>query len=212
MKGIIIAAVLSLIYMVFLIWYNGSGRPLSNEEVERYISIIEKRAGGPNAATNSATANLRKFGLEDDGKQFFMVSMEKYYDKPQYEDGDRGISSEDANKRYAMNTIQLMLMKASHPYGLFIPLTNLSNINRQDDAYWDNASVVRYRSRRDFFDMITSPQWATGYGNKVAALSDNPNLPSREKLAFPIIPILALTILLLIGFITMVCIYFKPFW
>jgi hypothetical protein len=107
--------------------------------------------------------------------------------------------SEDANKRYAMNTIQLMLMKASHPYGLFIPLTNLSNINRQDDAYWDNASVVRYRSRRDFFDMVTSPQWAAGYGNKVAALSDNPNLPSREKLAFPVIPILVLTILLLSG-------------
>jgi hypothetical protein len=210
MKGIIIAAVLLIIYIVFLIWYNGSGRPLSNEEVERYISIIEKRAGGPNAATNSATANLRKFGLEDDGKQFFMVNMAKYYDKPQYADGDRGISSEDANKRYAMNTIQLMLMKASHPYGLFIPLTNLSNINRQDDAYWDNASVVRYRSRRDFFDMVTSPQWAAEYENKVAALRDNPNLPSREILAFPIIPILALTILLLIGFITMVCIYFKP--
>lgn len=197
--------------MVFLFWYYGSGKPLSNEEVESYISIIEKRAGGPNAATNSATADLRKFGLEDDGKQFFMVNMEKYNDKPQYEDGDRGISSEDANKRYAMNTIQLMLMKAGHPYGLFIPLTNLSNINKQNDTIWDNASVVRYRSRRDFFDMITSPQWAAGYENKVAALSDNPNLPSREIFAFPIIPILVLTILLLIGFITMVCIYFKPF-
>ena len=197
--------------MVFLIWYNGSGQHLSNEEVESYISIIETRAGGPNAATNSSTANLRKFGLEDDGKQFFMVSMEKYYDKPQYEDGNHGISSEDANKSYAINTIQLMLLKASHPYGLFIPLTNLSNINRQDNAYWDNASVVRYRSRRDFFDMVTSPQWAAGYENKVAALRDNPNLASREKFAFPIIPILALTILLLIGFITMVCIYFKLF-
>jgi hypothetical protein len=211
MKGIVIAAVLLLIYIVFLIWYNGPGKPLSNDEVERYISIIEKRSGGPNAATNSATANLRKFGLEDDGQQFFMVSIGKYYDKPQYGDGDRGISSEEANKRYAINTIQLMLVKASHPYGLFIPLTNLSNINRQDDAYWDNASVIRYRSRRDFFDMVTSTQWAAEYENKVAALRDNPNLPSRAILAFPIIPILVLTILLLIGFITMVCIYFKPF-
>ena len=209
MKGIIIAAVLSLIYVAFLIWYNGCGRPLSNEEVERYISIIEKRAGGPNAATNSATANLRKFGLEDDGKQFFMVNMAKYNDKPQYEDGDRGISSEDANKRYAMNTIQLMLMKAGHPYGLFIPLTNLSNINRQDDAYWDNASVVRYRSRRDFFDMVTNPQWAAEYENKVAALRDNPNLPSREILAFPIVPILVLTILLLIWSIWIAFMYFR---
>jgi len=212
MAGIILTAVLVGIYILFLLWYHGFRRPLSREEAERYISIMEKRAGGPNPATNSATAAVRKFALEDDGKQFFMVSMEKYHDKPQYKDGDRGVSSEEANLRYARNTVRLMLMKASHPYGLFIPLTNLSNINRQDDAYWDNASVVRYRSRRDFFDMVTSPQWAAGYGNKVAALRDNPNLPSREKLAFPIIPILALTILLLIGFITMVCIYFKPFW
>jgi len=212
MAGIILTAVLVGIYILFLLWYYGFRRPLSGEEAERYISIMEKRAGGPNQATNSATAAVRKFALEDDGKQFFMVSMEKYHDKPQYKDRDRGVSSEEANLRYARNTVRLMLMKASHPYGLFIPLTNLSNINRQDDAYWDNASVVRYRSRRDFFDMVTSPQWAAGYENKVAALRDNPNLPSREKLAFPVIPILVLTILLLIGFVGTACFYFKPFW
>lgn len=206
MKGIIIAAALLLIYIVFLIWYYGSGKPLSNEEVEQYISIIEKRAGGPNAATNSATANLRKFGLEDDGKQFFMVSMEKYYDKPQYKDGDHGITSEAANKRYATNTMKLMLKKAGHPYGIFIPLTNLSNINRQDDSVWDNVSVVRYRSRRDFLNMVTSPQWHSGYGEKVAALRENPNMPSKVLLAFPIIPILVLTIFLFIGFVIMLCV------
>jgi len=208
--GIIFTAVLAGIYILFLVWYYGFNKPLSREEAERYISIMEKRAGGPNPATNSATAAVRKFALEDDGKQFFMVSIEKYHDKPQYKDGDHGVSSEQANLRYARNTIQLMLMKAGHPYGLFIPFTNLSNINRQDDELWDNASVVRYRSRRDFLNMVTSPQWAAGYGHKVAALRDNPNLPSRGKLAFPVVPVLVLAILLLVGFITMVCLYSQP--
>ena len=165
MAGIILTAVLVGIYILFLLWYHGFRRPLSREEAERYISIMEKRAGGPNQATNSATAAVRKFALEDDGKQFFMVSMEKYHDKPQYKDGDRGVSSEEANLRYARNTVRLMLMKASHPYGLFIPLTNLSNINRQDDAYWDNASVVRYQHHgalRDLLGLFSSVQDTKG--------------------------------------------------
>ena len=207
MTGIIVAATIIIIYVLFLLWYYRFPKSLTKEEVEHYVSIMAKAAGGENKISGA----LRKFASEDDGKQFFMVSMEKYYDKPQYGDGDPGITSEAANKRYVMNTVRLQLMRACHPYAAFIPLANLSNINRQDDSIWDNVSVVRYRSRRDFLSMVTSPQWRSRYGDKVAALRDNPNLPSKGLLAFPIIPTLVLTILLFIGFIIMVCVSGKTF-
>jgi hypothetical protein len=210
LAGVILTVALLGIYIPFLLWYYGFRRPLSRGEAERYISIIEKRAGGPNAATNSATANLRKFALEDDGKQFFMVNLSKYYEQPQYKDGiDRGITSRDANKRYARKVMPLLFKRACHPYGLFQPMLNLSNITK-DDLLWDEVNVVRYRSRRDFLDMVTSPQWFAGYGDKQAALRDNPNLPSKAFVAFPIIPVVVFTILLLIWSTTMSCIYFKP--
>lgn len=206
MTGIIVAAAIIVVFILFLLWYYRFPSPLTKEEVEHYVSIMAGRAGGD----NKMSGVMHKFASEDDGKQFFMVSLEKYYDKPQYKDGDRGMTSEAANKRYAMNTIRLLLRRASHPYAVFIPLANLSNINRQDDAVWDNASVVRYRSRRDFLSMVASPQWRSRYGDKAAALRDNPNLPSKGLLALPIFPILVLTILLFIGFVIMVCVSGKP--
>ena len=206
MASVILAAVLLGIYILFLLWYYRFPSPLSKEEVEHYISILEKRAGGPNPATNNATAAVRKFALEDDGKQFFMCNLVKYHEKAQYTDGDRGLTSKQANLRYARNTIPLLLSRACHPYGLFRPVINL----RQADQYWEEVNIVRYRSRRDLLSMITSDKWQAGYADKAAALSNNPNMPSRAFVAFPIIPVVVFTILLLIWSISLACIYFKP--
>ena len=211
MTGIIFDAVLLGIYILFLLWYNGFRKPLSKEEAGHYISIMENRSGGPNKTTGNAIENLRKFALEDDGKQFFMVNLEKYRDQPQYQDGlDHLGTSLEADKRYARNTMPLLFMRACHPYGIFQPVTNLINIG-EGDLSWDGIAVVRYRSRRDFLNMVTSPQWYAGYSHKLAALSENPNMPSKGFITFPIIPILVFTILLLIGSIGTACIYFKPF-
>jgi hypothetical protein len=204
--GMIFAAVLLGIYILFLLWYYWSRGPLSREDVERYVSVLEKRAGGPNPATKSATDNVREFALRDDGKQFFMCNLVKYRDKPQYKDGDRGRTSREANLRYVRNTMPMLLSRACHPYGLFRPIINL----KRADSCWDEIGIVRYRSRRDFLNMVTSEKWHAGYGDKQAALSDNPNMPSRAFVAFPIVPILMFAILLIIGVIGTICIYFRP--
>jgi len=205
MAGIILTAVLLVIYIVFLLWYYGFRKPLSREEAELYISIMEKRGDGSDLTAENVRAAFRKFALEDDGKQFFMCNLVKYHEKAQYTDGDRGLTSKQANLRYARNTIPLLLSRACHPYGLFRPVINL----RQADSHWDEVNIVRYRSRRDLLSMITSDKWHEGYADKAAALSDNPNMPSKAFVAFPIIPILVFTILLLIWSITMACLYFK---
>jgi hypothetical protein len=177
---------------------------LSKEEVERYAAIMEKRSG-------NSSEGIRKFGLEDDGKQFFMVNLVKYFDKPQYPDGTGGAStSREADNRYVRNTMPMLLKRACHPYGLFKPVMNLSGISR-DEIAWDGVSIVRYRSRRDFLNMVTSPRWFAGYGDKAAALQANPNFPSKGLLAFPVIPILVFSILLVIGAVAMACIYLRPF-
>ena len=206
MTGIIFCAILIVIYILFLLWYYNFPKPLTKEEAERYISLLEKRSSGPGKVANSITAAFRKFADDDDGKQFFMCNMVKYQEKAQYKDGDHGLTSKQANLRYARNTMPLLLSRACHPYGLFRPVINL----RQADAYWDEVNVVRYRSRRDLLSMITSDRWHEGYADKAAALSDNPNMPGKAFVAFPIIPVVVFTILLLIWSITMACIYFKP--
>jgi hypothetical protein len=202
MAGLVLTVVLLGIYILFLIWYYGLPKPLSKEEVEHFISILEKR---PFSSENT-TAAFRKFAEEDDGKQFFMCNLVKYHEQAQYKEGDRGLTSKEANKRYVKNTMPMLLKRACHPYGLFRPVINL----RQADAYWDEVNIVRYRSRRDVLSMITSEKWHEGYEDKAAALADNPNMPGKGFVAFPIIPVVVFTLLLTILVISMACLYFKP--
>jgi hypothetical protein len=205
MAGIILTAVLLGLFILFLLWYYGFPRPLTKEEVDRYISIMEKRAGSADKEAESVHAAFRRFGLEDDGKQFFMCNLVKYREQAQYADGNRGATSRAANLRYVRNTMPLMLSRACHPYGLFRPVINL----RQADQYWDEINIVRYRSRRDLLSMTTSDKWYSGYADKQAALLDNPNFPSKGFVAFPVIPILVFTILVLTWSIGMACMYFQ---
>jgi hypothetical protein len=211
MAGIILLAALLGIYILFLFWYNGFRKPLTVEEVDRYVSILKKRSDVEGKMPGSPFENIRKFALEDDGRQFFMCNLSMYYERPQSKDGvDAGITSRDLNKRYARSTMPQLLKRACHPYGLFQPLMNLRNISGQGHSDWDEINVVRYRSRRDFLNMITSPQWFAGYGNKQAALQENPNFPSKGLFVFPVVPIVVLTMLLLVGLIGMACIYLIP--
>ena len=43
-------AFLAAVYAAFLVWYGGSGDPISPEEVEKYVAIAEARNSGPDDA------------------------------------------------------------------------------------------------------------------------------------------------------------------
>ena len=149
---------------------------------------------------------LREFASSDDGKEFFMVNMEVLYEKPQYKTGDTEDSSEQANLRYVRNMIPMMLVRASHPYCIFRPFGYLSAISKQENNLWHSISSVRYRSRRDFLNIVTTRRWRSIYKHKVAALKENPNIPSSTMLALPVVPILVFTLLLMVQLILMACV------
>jgi hypothetical protein len=65
---------------------------------------------------------------------------------------------------------------------------------------------VRYRSRRDFLNIVTTQRWRSGYAHKVAALKENPNMPIRAMLAMPVVPLLVFTLLLVAQLIVMACV------
>jgi len=194
MAVLITLAVLAALYIAFLLWYYGFRKPLSKDQVDRYMIML----GGANVPAQLAPLleNIRKWALADDGKQFFMVNFVRYRDEAEYQDGkDAGISSREANKRYLRSTIPMLLARASHPYGSLHPVAVIRGES------WDEVNVVRYRSRKDFLDIITSPRWQAGLSHKDAALSDNPNLPSKGMVAFPFMPLLVLTLFLVIALI-----------
>ena len=72
-------AVLGGVYTLFFYWYTSFGGPLTGEEVEHYMTLIERRDPTPSPAD---LERIRRFMEEDTGDDFVMVNLIDMYDTP----------------------------------------------------------------------------------------------------------------------------------
>jgi uncharacterized protein (DUF1330 family) len=156
-----------------VIWYQGGSEPLSVDEVESYLSIIQKQEQNPGGRHDFK--QLRSFLENDDGKPFYTVNLYKYYPSPQYEHGSEysniyiNETGRDAFDRFSKVMVKLLARNASHPiFG-----TDWVDEHSSD---WDRLVIVRYRSRRDIAEIFASEEFADASEHKWAALADNDRL------------------------------------
>ena len=74
--------VLALVYAVFLYWYGGYGTPLSEVEVAALAAQLERVD-----PSSEVAPRLLEFARNDDGREFFMVNLNRYRQQPRYADG-----------------------------------------------------------------------------------------------------------------------------
>jgi len=155
-----IAFTLIAIYLIFLRWYKGGGKPLSTAEIEDYMARIGERQ----------EASLRAFAEADDGRAFYNVNLVTLRAKAIYEDGRvfEG-SSREANSKYGRAVLPELFKRASHPILLSSTLGVLGS-EASNSAKWERINLVRYRSRRDLLDMVASQRWQENNAHKRAAV------------------------------------------
>ena len=165
--------VLALIYIAFLIWFGSSGEPMSVAEVEsRLARINELSKSDEQSVSKLGLDDLRAFCADDDGCEFFMVNLIKYRDKalyPQELQQEMGDDPMSANSRYGRVILPYLIKNGSCP--VYMSKTSGRLIHTDNALDWDAVGIVRYRSRRDFLNMIeqivksTSPvmvhKWAS---------------------------------------------------
>lgn len=147
-------------------WYYGGSKPLSAEEVSRYIETIEAQAQSPGGRHN--ISELRAFLESDDGKPFYTVNLYRFYDQAVYEKGEPSIevTGREAFDRFSSVMIRLMAQHASHPiFG--------SDWAHAGSSDWDRIVIVRYRSRRDIVGIFASDEFAGATAHKWAGLQKN---------------------------------------
>ena len=83
--------VIVLIYAAFHLWYGGNGRPLTADEVDHYVERAVEVLGP------DAEGRFREFASTDDGKQFVMVNLNKYRERPE---GNRQFKPRFQHHRY----------------------------------------------------------------------------------------------------------------
>ena len=136
----ITAAIVLVLYLAFLAWYDGWGMdPFTAEEVDT-LTVNDP--------------NLRCFLKDDDGEEFFMLNLNRY----EYAENEDQQGQPVGYQNYGQAVIQMILKNAGHPiYSGEIPNYLLDGDIK--DGSWHEIILVRYRSRLDFISMVTSDEY-----------------------------------------------------
>lgn len=167
------------LWCTFFCWYTSFQGPLTEEEIEAYLSIADTldETTDPNRVEV-----LRRFMEEDTGDDFIMLNIGRNYDSPLAVEGvEPGQTTEEVLSNYLAYVVPALISRASHPVQFGdAASTALELLNADGMSEWDNTVSMRYRSRRDFMDFATDPRMPPAHIFKVAAM--------EKAIAFPVDP------------------------
>lgn len=149
-----LAALLLLVYLAFLGWYDSRGAALTPAEIDGYISRIRSIANTAGITPDeNLLGELRQLAASDDGHEFFMLNLINYHQQAQYPAGS-GFSGTglEADARYSRAIVPLLFKHGGHPVFLGTPMGRF--IDEMGDVHWQRVALVRYRSRRDLLKMV----------------------------------------------------------
>ncbi len=169
------------LYLLFLAWYGGKGKPLRPDEIEAFFNTL----GTMNLSESEKEIipEIRRLLAKDDGEEFVMQNLVRYRPKALY---PAGYSYSDdpraADRRYGKAIILPLLRQGSLP--IFIARRSGSFIEPDGADVWHYVAMVRYRSRRDFLRFALAVQQQDIAVHKWAAL--------EKTHVFPVKPLVSL--------------------
>ena len=146
------------LYALFWLWYCGVKGGLSKHEVEIFISSFEAKG-----LSESALLNIREFLEQDDGREFFMVNLLEIK-SPKRE-------SQKLLMGYFKKFMSGMIPRGGHP--LFLAKAaakNIENLNCEHADDWSSVGIIRYRSRRDFAQIVLKTFGSEHHSDKLLSL------------------------------------------
>ena len=180
--------ILGAVYIGFFFWYTDMGGKLSQEEIQIFIKKHEQNIINDGVSPDSEEFQLRidflkRFMEEDNGKQFIMVNNIEMNKNPEDVAGaNSGESADQLMSRYMEHMWPNLLKRASHP--IFVGYAiweSMDLVGIEGAETWDQAALMRYKSRRAFMEIVTHPDMRDRHAFKIAAL--------QKTIAFPVEPI-----------------------
>ena len=168
-RSVLLWSILAALYLGFRLWYDGGGGPLTPDEVQHYVAILEERGTDP-----SRIENLRKFLADDTGRDFVMANFIDLQDKP---------GAQEELDRYMAHMYPALFARAGHPVLAGPVVGGALDIWGIDGAeHWTMVGLVRYRSRRDMIEIATDPAFRDAYQFKNSSMQKTIAIPSEPFL------------------------------
>lgn len=169
----------ALLYFVFFTWYTDLGGPLTGEEIESFseqLAAVELPPEG--------LARLRRFMEEDTGRQFLMVNvLDENAAPPRVEGAPADATAQDLMALYMEHMFPQLLRRACHPVTAGTAVANAMDLVGLEGAErWTAGALMRYRSRRDFMEIVAMPETHARHDFKVAALAKTVAFPIETRL------------------------------
>ena len=168
-----------LLYVLFCSWYTDFGGPLTEAEIQAYISKTENLdlSGDP-----SARGALLEFLRNDTGGQFLMFNaVDLAKNPPPMEGAPPDADGQTLVDLYMEHMIPALLSRANHPVVVGKSVANsLDLLGIEGAEAWSDGAIFRYRSRRTFIDIIGDPEFYRRHDFKLAGL--------EKTIAYPVEP------------------------
>ena len=157
---IITSSAYLVLFIIFLSWYDGWGiDSYTPNEINNLTKKIEKEG------SKEQLKNLMLLLENDDGNEFFMLNLNRY----EYAENEIEKGTPKSYQEYGMPVLRMMLSRASHPiFSAEIPNYLIDGDAANSD--WDEVIIVRYRSRKDFFSMVTSDEYLEVFNNRAGGM------------------------------------------
>ena len=179
--------ILGAVYIGFFFWYTDMGGKLSQEEIQVFIKKHEQNIIDDGVSPDSEELQLRinilrRFMEEDNGKQFIMVNnIEMNKDPGDVLGANPGESADQLMSRYMEYMWPNLLKRASHPTFMSNAVyQSMDLVGIEGGEVWDQAALMRYKSRRAMMEIVTHPDMMDRHVFKVAAL--------QKTIAYPVEP------------------------
>ena len=165
---------LSLIYILFFLWYTNLSGPLSDQEIAAYKEMYEE-----SNRDSYQWERAFKFMSEDDGKDFYMVNFLDSNESPRtMEATGEGATWEDLSAHYMAYMWPQLFKRASHPvFFSYVLNPALDIVAAQGMEEWDIVAIFRYRSRRDLFEIGLNPIFEERHEYKIESLDKTIAIP-----------------------------------
>lgn len=176
-RSVIIWSVLVGLWGLFFLWYTNLGGPLTGEEIAAIMTRIEQSERSP-----AEIDAIRQFLETDTGDDFVMLNVIEMHEAPAQVRGvSPGESSADVLGKYMAYMWPALLIRACHPVftgTAAAPALELWGIEGAER--WSQGALMRYRSRRDMFEIAGNPEFQGPHEFKIAAMA--------KTIAFPLDP------------------------
>jgi len=171
--------VLTALYVSFFSWYTSCGGPLTDDEVEHYMAVMQAR----DPSVDPEVLAMRRSFLENDtGDDFVMLNVIDMHPTPLPIEGvEPGMTSDEVLAKYMQYMTGALFRRACHPvlYGQ-AAASALEMFGVEGMREWSVGAGMRYRSRRDMMEIASNPAFQGSHEYKIAAM--------RKTIAFPIDP------------------------